>query len=79
MVKAAPQVSASLSLNPTIYSVSSYAPAQLNLTITSHHTAAITIFADNLSPKLITRTGCALIVIDLADNAVVKQTTQTVS
>ncbi|KAI0454424.1 hypothetical protein F5B21DRAFT_475336 [Xylaria acuta] len=77
MASDTPQVSASLSLNPTTYSVSSDEPPHLSLTITSQYTGAITIFADDLSPRLIVQTGCALVITDLADNTVVKQTTRT--
>ncbi|KAI1365886.1 hypothetical protein F5Y08DRAFT_302893 [Xylaria arbuscula] len=77
MANVIPRVSASLSLHPTTYSVSSDEPPHLNLTVTSHHNAAITIFADDLSPRLITHTGCALTITDLADGTVVKQTMRT--
>ncbi|KAI1745498.1 hypothetical protein F4680DRAFT_402395 [Xylaria scruposa] len=77
MANNTPRISASLCLDLTIYSVSSDKPPHLNLTITSHYTDAITIFADDLSPRLITQSGSALIITDLADNTVVKQTMRT--
>lgn len=72
-----PQVSATLTLDSATYSVSSDKPPHLNLTITSHHKDAITIFADDLSPRLITQTSSALVITDLADNSIIKQTTRT--
>ncbi|KAI0549483.1 hypothetical protein F4679DRAFT_546272 [Xylaria curta] len=77
MANNTPRISASLCLDLDTYSVSSDIPPHLNLTITSHHTDAITIFADDLSPRLITQSGSALIITDLADNTVIKQTTRT--
>ncbi|KAI0861465.1 hypothetical protein F4860DRAFT_171892 [Xylaria cubensis] len=77
MANHTPRVSASLCLDLTTYSVSSDKPPHLNLTITSHYTEAITIFADDLSPRLIVQSGCALIITDLADNTIVKQTKRT--
>ncbi|KAI1751257.1 hypothetical protein F4782DRAFT_200674 [Xylaria castorea] len=77
MASDTPQVSANLGLNPTTYSVSSDEPPHLSLTVTSYYTDAITIFADDLSPRLITQSGCALVITDLADSTIVKQTTRT--
>ncbi|KAI1348767.1 hypothetical protein F5Y01DRAFT_291145 [Xylaria sp. FL0043] len=72
-----PEVAASLNRNPTMYSVSSHEPLLLTLTVTSKYTHPITIFADDLSPRSMTQTGCALIITDLTNNTIVKQTKRT--
>lgn len=72
-----PQISATLGLDKSIYSISSNDPPELKLTVTSHHTEPITIFADDLSPRLMIRTGSVLTITDLSNNKIVKQTRRT--
>ncbi|KAI0425313.1 hypothetical protein F5Y09DRAFT_352360 [Xylaria sp. FL1042] len=72
-----PTISASFGLNPTTYAVSTDEAPYLTLTIISSYTHSITIFADDLSPRLITQTGCTLVITGLTDNTDVKQTTRT--
>ena len=60
-----PKISASLSLQPTRHSFNSSAEAPLlTLTLTSHHSSPITVYADDLCPHLILTCG-ALTITDL--------------
>ncbi|KAI1108450.1 hypothetical protein F5Y14DRAFT_436163 [Nemania sp. NC0429] len=67
-----PKVSATLRLEPPIYSISSE-PSTLHLEVTSHHHSPITILADNLSVHWMLYNGTAFIITDLASNRVVEQ------
>lgn len=71
-----PTISASLSVHPATHSFADSQAPNLNLTITSHHPDPITIYADNLSPKLMLISG-ALVITDLATGTKVRQTCRT--
>lgn len=76
--EAPPRISASLSLQPIRHSFSSSSEAPLlTLTLTSHHSYPITIYADDLSPKLMLICG-ALTITDLTTGGTkVRQSTRT--
>ncbi|KAI1084201.1 hypothetical protein F5B20DRAFT_524026 [Whalleya microplaca] len=68
-----PSISAALSLDPAIHHfAAAEGPPTLSLTITSHYPDPITIYADDLSPKLMTNCG-GFIITDLADGVEVQQ------
>ncbi|KAI0508762.1 hypothetical protein F5B22DRAFT_619495 [Xylaria bambusicola] len=68
-----PTVSATLRLEPCIYSLSSEPPT-LHLEVTSYHNGPVTTLIDNLSPRWMLRNGTALIVTDLVNDCTVEQT-----
>ena len=65
-----PKVSASLSLSPMVFSETS-AP-KLSLSITSHHSTPITIYAEDLSPTIMLKCG-VLSIISLTTGAKIPQ------
>ncbi|KAI1179714.1 hypothetical protein F4777DRAFT_396645 [Nemania sp. FL0916] len=67
-----PEVSATLRLEPSIYSLSS-GPPTLCLELTSHHNCPITIITDRLGPGWMLRNGTALIITDLTSNCIIEQ------
>lgn len=71
-----PKISASLSVDPTTHLFANAQAPNLNLTITSHHPDPITIYADNLSPKLMLTCG-ALTITDLTTGCEVRQSCRT--
>lgn len=71
-----PKISASLSLSPATHSYASSQAPNLNLIITSHHPIPITIYADDLSPKLMLTCG-AFTITDLTTGSEVRQSCST--
>lgn len=71
-----PKISASIRIDPETHSFTKSQAPNLNLTITSHHADAITIYADDLSPKLMITCG-ALKIIDLANGTDIRQSVRT--
>ncbi|KAK2756848.1 hypothetical protein FQN53_008548 [Emmonsiellopsis sp. PD_33] len=76
MTAATPRLSTTLSLSPPKHSFSSSQAPSLNLTLTSHHSEPITIYADNLSPSLML-TSSALTITDLSTGQEVPQLKRT--
>ena len=72
----APNVSVALGINPSMHSFSDSEVPSLQLTVTSHHSNPITIYADDLSPKLML-TGGAFVITDLTNGTEVKQSVRT--
>lgn len=71
-----PKISASLSLSPMTHSYANSQAPKLNLAITSHHPVPITIYADDLSPRLMLTCG-AFIITDLTTGSEVRQSRST--
>ncbi|KAJ9655085.1 hypothetical protein H2201_008883 [Coniosporium apollinis] len=71
-----PRISASLSVDPATYSFANSQAPNLTLTITSHHPDPITIYAEDLSPKLMLTCG-ALTITDLTTGSEVRQSKRT--
>ena len=71
-----PKISVSIQIEPATHSFTSSQPPSLNLTITSHHPDPITIYADDLSPKLMLSCG-AFKITDLPTDAEIRQAVRT--
>lgn len=71
-----PIISASLSLSPSTHSYAKSQAPNLNLTITSHHPDPLTIYADDLSPKLMLTCG-AFSITDLTTGSEIRQSSST--
>ncbi len=71
-----PKLSVLLSVKPATHSFANPRAPTLNLTITSHHPDPITIYADDLSPKLMLTCG-ALTITDLTTGSEVRQSSKT--
>lgn len=71
-----PKISASLSVDPVMHSFTNSQAPNLNLTITSHYPDPITIYADDISARLML-TGGALTITDMTTGSEVRQSSQT--
>lgn len=73
---AIPKISLSVRIEPATHSFASSQPPSLVLTITSLHPDPITIYADDLSPKLMITCG-AFTITDLATGTEIRQSVRT--
>lgn len=71
-----PKISVSIGVEPGTHSFANTQPPSLNLTITSYHPDAITIYADDLSPKLMITCG-AFRITDLTTGTEIQQSVRT--